>query len=359
MDQYFSVKLDNGSSVDLKAAEELALQLHDSCVFRRDFYTDMGEIVRVITETPVPPKGQSEIPSALRRAENADLITASENEVKARSAMRTAQSLVESLNLAMKLLNAHYSLDGKLVTIQFSADGRVDFRELVKELSRALCTRIELRQIGVRDETGIYGGIAVCGQPLCCCRFLKEFNSINVKMAKEQDLSLTPSTISGACGRLKCCLKYEHEGYQQLEKTMPRRGEWCDTPQGRGRISDRNLLTQKVSVTLESGSVVQFPRAEITIIPPPERPQGASGSRNASRNNNGTPAGDSGRREEKNNAAGMEKRDRESRRNAKNNKKRGNGNNNNNGTPPNAPQPKTASAPAVPADVPSEPDAGK
>ena len=365
MDQYFSVKLDNGSSVDIKAAEELALQLHDSCVFRRDFYTDMGEIVRVITEAPVPPKGQSEIPSALRRAENADLITASENEVKARSAMRTAQSLVESLNLAMKLLNAHYSLDGKLVTIQFSADGRVDFRELVKELSRALCTRIELRQIGVRDETGIYGGIAVCGQPLCCCRFLKEFNSINVKMAKEQDLSLTPSTISGACGRLKCCLKYEHEGYQQLEKTMPRRGEWCDTPQGHGRISDRNLLTQKVSVTLESGSVVQFHRTEITITPPPERSPGASGNRNNARNGGNGSSNDSGR-EGKNNAAGTEKRDRESRRNAKNNKKRnsGNGNNSNNnssnGSSNASSQPKQpAPAPAVPAEVPSEPDAGK
>ena len=188
--------------------------------------------------------------------------------------MQTAHRFVNSLGLEMKLLNAHYSLDGKLVTIQFSADGRVDFRELVKELSRALCTRIELRQIGVRDETGIHGGIAVCGQQLCCARFLKEFNSINVKMAKEQDLSLTPATISGVCGRLKCCLKYEHEGYQEFEKGMPRRGEWCDTPQGRGRVSDRNLLTRRVSVTLESGNVVQFAREEITIQPTERRSGG-------------------------------------------------------------------------------------
>ena len=298
MDQYFSVKLDNGSTLEVKAPEELGFQPHDVCVFRRDFYTDLGEIVRRI-DAPGP-KNQGELPAAVRRAENADLAAAANNELKARSAMRTAHTLVDSLNLAMKLLNAHYSLDGKLVTIQFSADGRVDFRELVKELSRALCTRIELRQIGVRDETGIYGGIAVCGRPLCCCRFLKEFNSINVKMAKEQDLSLTPTTISGACGRLKCCLKYEHEGYQELEKTMPRRGEWCDTPLGRGRITDRNLLTQKVTVTLESGSASQFARADITILPPSERPAGgrrtAPGEEKRDGRRPGRDGGNNGRR---------------------------------------------------------------
>lgn len=282
MDQIFAVKLDNGSTLDIKAAEELGLQPHDFCVFRRDFYTDLGEIRR---EVPAP-SNPAELPTALRKAETADLATVNENDAKARSAMQTAHRFVNSLGLEMKLLNAHYSLDGKLVTIQFSADGRVDFRELVKELSRALCTRIELRQIGVRDETGIHGGIAVCGQQLCCSRFLKEFNSINVKMAKEQDLSLTPATISGVCGRLKCCLKYEHEGYQEFEKGMPRRGEWCDTPQGRGRISDRNLLTRRVSVTLESGSVVQFARDEITVQPS-ERRSGGNGSGGARRNRDG------------------------------------------------------------------------
>jgi cell fate regulator YaaT (PSP1 superfamily) len=153
--------------------------------------------------------------------------------------------------------------------VQFCADGRVDFRELVKELSRALSVRIELRQIGVRDETGIYGGIAVCGQVLCCSRFLKEFNSINVKMAKEQDLLLTPGTISGVCGRLKCCLKYEHEGYLELEKGMPRRGDCCECKEGRGRIIDRNLLTQNVVVQLDdTGRTVTYPKEEVSVIYP-------------------------------------------------------------------------------------------
>ena len=161
----------------------------------------------------------------------------------------------------------------------------MDFRELVKELSRALSVRIELRQIGVRDETGIYGGIAVCGQVLCCSRFLKEFSSINVKMAKEQDLLLTPGTISGVCGRLKCCLKYEHEGYLELEKGMPRKGEFCDTPSGRGKITDRNLLTSKVSVTFENGSVSVFHVSDITVCTP-EKHFGKDQEKNAKNNPN-------------------------------------------------------------------------
>lgn len=312
MDQFFAVKLDNGSTLEVRAEEELGLELHDLCVFRRDFYNDLGEIVRKLDKLS-PQPNNIEPPVVQRKALQNDLNASVENDGRARSALHTAHQLVENLGLTMKLLNAHYSLDGKLVIIQFSADGRVDFRELVKELSRALCTRIELRQIGVRDETGIYGGIAVCGQPLCCSRFLKEFNSINVKMAKEQDLSLTPSTISGACGRLKCCLKFEHEGYQELEKGMPKRGEWCDTPQGRGRICDRNLLVSKVSVTLETGSIVQFKREEITVVRPPDRPKFNNNRRENGSADNGaaTPGGESAPRQEK--GQRDEKRDRRNR----------------------------------------------
>lgn len=284
MNRLLTIKLDNGSTFEVKAPAELELKLHDTCVFRREFYTDSGEIIR---ENPEPPENTNweTLPTVLHVADNRELATANDNFVRSRGAMRTARELVGNLGLAMKLLNAHYSLDGKLVVIQFSADGRIDFRELVKELSRALCTRIELRQIGVRDETGIYGGIAVCGQRLCCSRFLKEFNSINVKMAKEQDLSLTPATISGACGRLKCCLKFEHEGYQELEKDMPKRGNWCDTPQGRGRVCDRNLLTRKVSVQLETGNVVHFHCSEISLQASDQRQQ-RNGDRNQPRGNN-------------------------------------------------------------------------
>ena len=276
MEEYFIVKLENGSSVEVRSPADLGLKIHDKCVFRRDYYNDMGCVVRKIeTLTPLP--NNAEAPLVQHIATGEDLANAEANIPRAQNAMITARCLVDQLKLEMKLLNAHYTLDGKLVVIQFSADGRVDFRELVKELSHALCTRIELRQIGVRDETAIYGGIGVCGQPLCCARFLKEFNSINVKMAKEQDLSLTPGTISGACGRLKCCLKFEYEGYLELEKGMPRKGEWCDTPQGRGRITDRTLLIRRVTVQLESGTTANFPADEISVVRPPKK------------NNNGNP----------------------------------------------------------------------
>lgn len=320
MERLLTIKLDNGSSLEAKAPAELELKLHDICVFRRDFYTDAGEVIRETAEPPEDTNWDS-LPTILHVADNHELATANDNFVRSRSAMQTAHELVNNLGLGMKLLNAHYSLDGKLVVIQFSADGRIDFRELVKELSRALCTRIELRQIGVRDETGIYGGIAVCGQQLCCSRFLKEFSSINVKMAKEQDLSLTPATISGACGRLKCCLKFEHEGYQKLEKDMPKRGNWVETPQGRGRVCDRNLLTHKVSVQLETGNIVHFDRSEITQHVPEQRPRVSSdrqtrqsgnasgGNNNASGGNNNKNANrEHGRRRERNNDKGGKSR---------------------------------------------------
>ncbi len=286
MDRLYTIKLDNGSTLEVKGTGELEIELHDSCVFRREFYTDLGEVIRIHAEAPES-TNWGELPTILNVADTKELAAANDNYMRSRNAMKSARQLVESLGLEMKLLNAHYSLDNKLVTIQFSAEGRVDFRELVKELSRALCTRIELRQIGVRDETGIYGGIAVCGQKLCCCRFLKEFNSINVRMAKEQDLSLTPATISGACGRLKCCLKFEHEGYLELEKGMPKRGNWCETPQGRGRIVDRNLLTRKVTVQLETGSTAQWHCDEVKPAAHEHRPRPENGEKRERRDNNG------------------------------------------------------------------------
>ena len=300
MERIYTVKLRNGASYQARGDEALELKVHEECVIRKEFFFDFGTVVRVGVQLE-PGKG-GEMPQIQRRPTEADHHAMDENENRCRSAMKIALQMVEHLALPMKLLNAHYSLDVKLLTIQFTAEGRVDFRELVKELSRALCTRIELRQIGVRDETGIYGGIAVCGQQFCCSRFLKEFNSINVKMAKEQDLSLTPATISGACGRLKCCLKFEHEGYLELEKGMPRRGNWCDTPQGRGRVCDRNLLTRNVSVQLETGNVVHFDVSEVTVFVPEQRPRIASerpqrnnGGNNGNGNGNGN--GNSGNRD--------------------------------------------------------------
>ena len=285
MDIVYGIMLDNGSGYNARCDSSLGLHIGDYCVIRKDFYLDYGQIVKQFDapppeSTPAAPVEEeresggtvfsakkNEIYAIQRKATVVDQGKAHENQMRAKSALRITGQYVERLGLPMKLINAHYSYDGKLITVQFSAEGRVDFRELVKQLSQEFNTHIELRQIGVRDETAILGGIANCGRPLCCCQFLKDFASINVKMAKEQDLSLTPSTISGICGRLKCCLKYEHEGYLELEKTMPRRGELCECKDGRGRVVDRNLLTQKVTIQLDDSThTVVCPASEVSVV---------------------------------------------------------------------------------------------
>ena len=251
MDFIYDIKVDSGARYLAKSPSNLNLKVKDWCVIRKEKILDYGRIERILEKEDTVNLDKSSLPKIERKATVLDQSKANENHMRAKSAFRTATQHIEKLHLPMKLLNCHYSYDGKLVTFQFTADGRVDFRELVKNLSQALNTRIELRQIGVRDETALCGGIGVCGQELCCTRFLKEFDSINVKMAKEQDLSLNPTNISGCCGRLKCCLKYEHEGYLLLDQNMPRRGASCECPEGRGKIIDRNLLVRTVTVLVE------------------------------------------------------------------------------------------------------------
>ncbi len=283
MDQLFVIKLENGASLNVRASDSFGLARGDQCVFRKDFYMDIGEVV----SDPRSYTG-GDLPIVQRKATLKDFAQASETGARSRSALNTAENAVERLGLPMNLLNARFSMDGGLLTIQFTADGRVDFRELVKELSHVLGVRIELRQIGVRDETAMLGGIAVCGQPLCCARYLKEFNSINVRMAKDQDLSLTPATISGACGRLKCCLKYEHEGYVELARDTPRRGEYAECPSGRGKVVDRNLLTGDITIHIDGGNLVHFPKADVTVLKGERPPRREEGGRD--RNNGKTDA---------------------------------------------------------------------
>ena len=280
MELLYDIQLDNGIEYKAKGEDNIPLKCGDYCIIRKDFFMDYGKVISsgvpfdpaLLPKEPVsgtPTEKKTEVPRIQRKANVVDQGKANENAMRAKSALRTTAGLVEHLKLEMKLINAHYAFDGKLLTIQFSAEGRVDFRELVKQLSSTLNTRIELRQIGVRDETAIIGGLSICGRPLCCRTFLKEFDSINVKMAKEQDLALTPSTISGMCGRLKCCLKFEHEGYLELEKTMPRRGDCCECKEGRGVIIDRNLLTQKVVVQIDgTGQNVTCSKDEVTVVYP-------------------------------------------------------------------------------------------
>ena len=175
-----------------------------------------------------------------------------ENKEKEKKAFEICLEKIKKHELDMKLIDAEYTFDNNKVLFYFTADGRIDFRELVKDLASVFKTRIELRQIGVRDETKIRGGIGVCGRPLCCHTHLPEFIPVSIKMAKEQNLSLNPTKISGVCGRLMCCLKHEEETYEELNKKLPNVGDFVNTTDGkRGEVQSVNVLRQLVKILVE------------------------------------------------------------------------------------------------------------
>jgi len=264
MDFLYKIVLDTGTSYEAYGSDSLDLKEGDFCIIvKKDKVQDYGQVQKNLGSMP-PDKDRIELGLIERKANISDKSKATENQMLAKSAFRTAISQIQKLKLEMKLLSAHYSFDKKMALFIFTAEGRVDFRQLVKDLAQQLNTKIELRQIGVRDETAIVGGLGVCGQVLCCRKYLRHFDSMNVKMAKEQDLSLNPVNISGICDRLKCCLKYEHEGYLELEKDMPRRGSYCECSEGIGKVVDRNLLTQTVKVHIEdSGKCIYCSKSEV------------------------------------------------------------------------------------------------
>lgn len=189
----------------------------------------------------------------LRIATQEDTRKYNENKEKEKQAAKICIDKISEHGLDMKLVEVEYTFDGSKVLFYFTADGRVDFRDLVKDLASVFKTRIELRQIGVRDESKVLGSIGVCGRNLCCSEFLGEFVPVSIKMAKEQGLSLNPTKISGACGRLMCCLKYEQDTYEELNRITPSVGAIVDTPDGKGTIAYVSLLKGKVSVKLETG----------------------------------------------------------------------------------------------------------
>lgn len=188
----------------------------------------------------------------IRLATAADQLIVEQNEKFERDAFKVCEERIKKHGLEMKLVAAEYTFDRSKILFYFSAEGRVDFRELVKDLAGVFRTRIELRQIGVRDEAKMIGGLGICGCPLCCNTFLDEFQPVSINMAKEQGLSLNPAKISGTCGRLMCCLKYESDTYQELLKMTPPPMSLVDTPHGRGTVMDSNLLKSTCKVRLSN-----------------------------------------------------------------------------------------------------------
>ena len=188
--------------------------------------------------------------SVLRVADNKDILKHKENKSKEKSALEICTKKIESHGLDMKLIDVEYTFDNNKVIFYFTADGRVDFRELVKDLATIFKTRIELRQIGVRDEAKMVGGLGPCGRPMCCSTFLGDFTSVSIKMAKEQNLSLNPTKISGICGRLMCCLNYEQSTYESIRKHLPRLGSIVKTELGKGEVVSNSVVKESVKVKL-------------------------------------------------------------------------------------------------------------
>ena len=188
----------------------------------------------------------------IRKATQADLDRLKKNEEKAPEAVRVCNEKIAARGLEMKLINAEYTFDGSKIIFYFTAPGRIDFRDLVKDLASVFRIRIELRQIGIRDETRLLGGIAPCGRPCCCASCMSDFKKVSIKMAKTQGLSLNPSKISGLCGRLMCCLAYENDYYKDVYKKMPKIGSDVVSPDGKGTVISVNMLTYNVKVKIES-----------------------------------------------------------------------------------------------------------
>ena len=218
----------------------------------------------------------------LRVATKEDEEHEAENRLKEKEAFKICKKKIREHGLEMKLIDAEYTFDNNKVLFYFTADGRIDFRQLVKDLASVFKTRIELRQIGVRDETKILGGIGICGRTLCCHTYLSEFAPVSIKMAKEQNLSLNQTKISGVCGRLMCCLKNEQETYEELNRNLPGIGDIVTTPQGiTGTVQSVNVLRQMVKIVVDVNDekeTQEFPVRDLKFRPKKKKGKGGAGS---------------------------------------------------------------------------------
>ena len=235
--------------------------------------TECGEVVAGLRDVP-DSQVSRELKPIQRMADSVDVRRMEKNRADEKAAFELCNERIAAHKLEMKLVEAEYNLDRSKILFYFTADGRVDFRELVKDLAGALHTRIELRQIGVRDESKMKGGLGICGQPFCCSRFLKDFQPVSIKMAKEQGLSLNPAKISGACGRLMCCLSYEHKAYEYLNSITPMNGSVVRTPDGEGVVVESNPVSGMLKVRFASEALAPkcYKRSECVYLRGGKRP---------------------------------------------------------------------------------------
>lgn len=270
MAKVIGVRFRNAGKVYYFAPGKLRIYQGDHVVVETARGVEYGYVVLGVKEVD-DDKIIQPLKPVMRVATPEDDEKAAKNREKEKEAFKICLEKIHKHELEMKLIDAEYTFDNNKVLFYFTADGRIDFRELVKDLASVFKTRIELRQIGVRDETKILGGIGICGRPLCCHSYLSDFAPVSIKMAKEQNLSLNPTKISGVCGRLMCCLKNEQETYEELNKKLPGIGDTVTLPEGlQGTVQSVNVLRQRVKVIVEVNDekeIQEFPVCELKFRP--------------------------------------------------------------------------------------------
>jgi cell fate regulator YaaT (PSP1 superfamily) len=242
---------------------DLDLEVNDYVVVETSRGMELGKVVIAPRQVPADEINEPFKP-VTRKAEPEDISRIQELEAKSEEALIECGKIIDELQLPMKLLSAEYNIDGSRLTFLFSAEQRVDFRELVRRLTGQFKTKVELRQVGTRDEAKLIGGFGRCGRPLCCMSFITDFDPVSIRMAKDQNMPLNPMKISGVCGRLMCCLGYENEQYRSMKEKMPRMGQQVSTAMGDATVVGNNLLKETVLVQLESDATVELPLSEVS-----------------------------------------------------------------------------------------------
>ena len=251
MAEVIGVRFKEGGKVYYFDPDKNKLKLDDVVIVETSRGIECG-IVAIANKEVADNEIVHPLKKLIRKATKEDRRRLEENKRKEKEALKICEQKVAEHGLEMKLVDVEYTFDNSKILFYFTADGRVDFRALVKDLASVFRTRIELRQIGVRDESKMLGGLGVCGRPFCCSSFLGEFHPVSIKMAKEQGLSLSPTKISGTCGRLMCCLKYEQDAYTDLIKRTPKVGTIVKTPLGKGLVVETNLLARTLKVKMDN-----------------------------------------------------------------------------------------------------------
>lgn len=256
MYEVVQVRLRESGKISYFSTSGMKFKSGDYVIVEADRGLDYGQ---VLSETEVILDSDVEEPlrKIIRKSNPWDMHQVEKNKNKIKEVMVTCSKKVQERHLPMKLIDAEFSFDRSKIIFYFTAEGRVDFRDLVKDLANVFKTRIELKQIGVRDEAKMLGGFGPCGRVLCCATYLKDFEPVTIKMAKEQNLPLNPTKISGLCGRLMCCLSYEHKTYKELMKGLPQEGSIIKTEKGPGKVISINAIKRAVMVELEDGTLLE------------------------------------------------------------------------------------------------------